>query len=694
MSSKALGNVVRVAGIAAAVVLGPGSWVGAAVLFGSGILGGAIDGSLLAREQSGVQLNVTSNEASLPVVYGIARVGLKILETRIDTSVANNNSIFRVGAFCVSSEDGSGIQGVLNVYFDEVVAIINPAFEGEPNNTGIQVPWETGPGFGDKLLAQYGLHSGADTQVVDSELDTAFTQWGSTDKGVGIAYLSLNLFREKDVYPRGLPNITVEVSGNKIYDPRSSTWAWHDNPALCILDYLTSKRYGVGAAYSERDGGSLSEIDEQSFINAANHCDELVSVPGGTQKRFRCNGWLDTGAELGANIRALETSCRGRVVYQGGKFRLVIRQVQSTETYEITEADIVGPVEIVRAGTAGTANRVMVSYIDADAQRQPNDVSWPEADTSNGFLLADNGWENAREIALRFTDDRYMAQQIGMVELRESRADTRVAVPVKEEALKLQVGEVVNFSLAGPGWTQKPFWVDAIDIAPDRTVILILEEYDATTYSLDTLNTKDTPPGTNLPAYQPGRGINGLQLRYRPTTDGTFFAWAVDLYYDLQDNAASMNVSVNYTLLDPPNPASPQSYNYDINVSGQGIHTLDDGIGGVLYLYPNVTTVLEVTATSYDGPGGAAGGGRPGKPKDADNEKATDSGSVGVILDDGSGTPIYSDRLMPGDGVFAVKATATNRAELHAKTRVTRSATDPAWADVADDGRVWFEPAP
>lgn len=83
--------------------------------------------------------------------------------------------------------------------------------------------------------------------------------------------------KKDDVWQGGLPNVSVVVKGAKVYDPRESshlstnatTWEWSDNPALCLLNYLTNSEYGCSVSYDE--------IDIDSFISLANVCDEEIT---------------------------------------------------------------------------------------------------------------------------------------------------------------------------------------------------------------------------------------------------------------------------------------------------------------------------------------------------------------------------------------------------------------------------------
>lgn len=488
MSVPGLGTIIQIGAVVAGFVVA-GPW-GARIALAGSYIGSWLKRRGLDAKQEALQINVTSNEAPLPVVYGRAKIGIKIVDVQLDSS--DTKSMAVVGALCVASEAGGGISAIEKVWFDEVLAIDGAPFEGEPRNTNIQAPWKIGTPFGELLFLQYGAHAGTDAQVVDSELDTQIAGYFPTDKGKGIAYLALWLYQQEQVYTTGVPIVTVLVKGNLVFDPRDSSTAWSDNPVLHVWDWLTSNKYGLRLP--------ASALNNQSFIDAANFADELVSIPGATtHKRFLGGGAFPTNGDPIDVLQQLLSACRAQLVPVGAGYKIVIRQATIAETFELTEDNIIGDWEFFRGGTREVPNQVSVTYIDPDLNYQPNTVLWPEPGAANGFLTADNDYLNQHHIELPLTDDEYRAQQIGMTLLKELRADVGCAVTANREALKLEQGDVVKLTHPTPGWSAKEFWVIALSINEDHNVRLLLREYDATAYNLDALNTKDSPPSTNLP---------------------------------------------------------------------------------------------------------------------------------------------------------------------------------------------------
>jgi len=156
-------------------------------------------------------------------------------------------------------------------------------------------------------------HLGSDDQVADEDLVSSVSKWTSDHRLRGIAYLYLTLDYDADAFPNGIPNVSAEIKGKKLTDFRDSSTAFSSNPALCIFDYLTDTRLGLGI--------STSNIDTTSFTTMANLCDENVTLSGGsTEKKYTCNGIVYNDIAPMQILEDLLTSCLGVLSYSNGKF--------------------------------------------------------------------------------------------------------------------------------------------------------------------------------------------------------------------------------------------------------------------------------------------------------------------------------------------------------------------------------------
>jgi hypothetical protein len=267
-----------------------------------------------------------------------------------------------------------------------------------------------------------------------------------------------------------------------------------DNPALCIRDYLLSDVYG--AAIPE------AEIDDTSFEAMANFYDEAVDqyAGGPTQERFTCSGWLDTARPVADNLQLLLATCRGNLVFQGGMYRLFTTRSVTASGVKLTRDNIIGAWAFREAGRQGKYNTVSVHYADADwGKGEPRIRDWPAAGAANTYLTEDNSLATRLEIELPMVDNVYRGEQIGMVLVKESRQSIACEMTCNEEALQLEVGDVVEVTHDTPGWDDKKFWVVGLGLMQNTNVRVALQEYDASAYTYDAQTVDDTEPNTNLP---------------------------------------------------------------------------------------------------------------------------------------------------------------------------------------------------
>lgn len=120
-------------------------------------------------------------------------------------------------------------------------------------------------------------------------------RWRNEDMQTGCAKAYLRLDPSQRVFPQGIPNVTFELCGALVYDPRVASTGWTNNAALLCAHYLTNTDYGFGANYDE-------EINEDSLIAAANVCDEEVL-------RATTVGWEFT---VGASSDTVDLDSPGR----------------------------------------------------------------------------------------------------------------------------------------------------------------------------------------------------------------------------------------------------------------------------------------------------------------------------------------------------------------------------------------------
>ena len=352
-------------------------------------------------------------------------------------------------------------------------------------------------------------HLGESDQAADSTAVSDLPNWTTAHRGRGVAYIYMRLKYDKTAFQSGVPKTSVIVQGRKVWDPRDSsqdpddtaTHVFSNNWALCVLDYLRNRDFGLGA--------TLDEIDLESFITAANISDEQVATgaegsPSPTQARYTCDGVIDTGDDPIEIMENLLTAGAGALSYSQGKYHLFAGAFV-TPTKTLTASDLAGPIEIQpRLPRANLFNAVRGTYVSPDDNHQPTDFP---ARTNALYEIEDGGEQIFRDIELPFTQDTIRAQRIAEIVLRKSRQGITVKFPAKLTALNIAVFDTVSVTLdsagANFGWTNKTFRVLGFEYSAglDEGLILSLQEDDATSYDWDggTALTFDPAPNTTLP---------------------------------------------------------------------------------------------------------------------------------------------------------------------------------------------------
>lgn len=333
---------------------------------------------------------------------------------------------------------------------------------------------------------------GITSQVMDADLAAECPEWGAKNRPLkGITYVYLRIKRSRDVFPNGLPTPRFMLTGkNDILDPRTGLTGYHDNAALCTLDYILWK-HGIGS--------TLDEVVQSTWIAAANACDEVVALPGGgTQKRYTINGSFTLDRIPVDVLDEMRSAMAGCASYSMGVWE-GHAGVASSPVMDLSEADLRGPYKVrMRPSRAQLYNAVKGTYISA-ADR------WVETDfppvTNATYEAQDGGERIYKDVKLPFCIDPYAAQRIAKTDLERHRQGIVVDYPARIIGLKLQIWNVVRLNIAAMGWTNKPFRVVDKKMSLFGGADLVLEEYSSSIYTWSSLEATlvDPAPDTSLP---------------------------------------------------------------------------------------------------------------------------------------------------------------------------------------------------
>lgn len=466
-----------IAGVGVLVVGGGGFLISSAVIagFAGAVVSSIVSGALIDEPSAGnfsaiaknILLNKRANNEPIPLIYGTRVVGGTIVYLRASTGYTTRYLKLSL-VICEGVVDSLG-----EVKLDGVF-ITDDKFNF---------------GTGKKSFAEY--KQGTETQSASSILQLS-NHYTSAHKLKGTAYIAVSLYYNQSAFPNGLPTMTTEVKGTKVYDPRTTLTQWSDNPALCIRDYLTNSRYGRDIAENL--------IDDASFTIVANYCDELVTINEISQKRYICNGVVDTQNSSLDILKKLLSSCRGFLVFSAGKYKLIADKPEIAE-FTFSEDNIIGGWTIQLGGKNTKFNKIRANFFNEAKEWQP-DLAVIE---STGLREQDSGALLEKTIDLPFTSSLAGAKMIATMNINQSRQGITCEFTATIEALRVEVGDVVYVSHATPGWDVlnnnqgKKFRVMRLAIMNKDEVRATLVEYSDSVYDFGVIEVTDTTPDTSLP---------------------------------------------------------------------------------------------------------------------------------------------------------------------------------------------------
>jgi hypothetical protein len=390
---------------------------------------------------------ITQRGSTMPhqIIYGKTRIAGGIVFQGVTD---NNKYLHTVLAFA-----GHEVQEFETIYFNDEELTLS--------GNNVTAPAK----YVGKVKIVKKLGTATQTAVTSSDLDGVSppAKWDVNCKLLTTAYLYVMLEYDADAFPNGVPEVTAIVKGKKVYDPRTSTTAWSDNPALCLRDYITSGKGGDNTTiYNYGISEDIENVDDDLVTIAANVCDHLnyPVLSGGT--RFSLNGAFTTNTTPYDAIQNLSTAMGGLLWYAQGKWRM--KPAYYTDpVLDLNEDDLRSGISVgTRHSRRDNFNVVKGTFRGPESDYQPSDfpqVPILNSATYNTFLAADGGQESVIDLQLPFTDNTTEARRIGLITLERNRQQLSVQATFGLKAFQVQVGDIIRLSNTRFDWTNKEFEV-------------------------------------------------------------------------------------------------------------------------------------------------------------------------------------------------------------------------------------------
>lgn len=420
------------------------------------------------RGASGILLTRSGTNSSIPVVYGKRR--LSGHRTHISSDGTDNANLHLVETICEGP-----IEHLEKVFFnDELVAT---STQSSGNN--LNANWTYESAYSGK--AEIYFYDGSQTAEA-SQTIPGFNDSDNTKVGKKVAYVYLKLTWDEDTYGSGAPTTTYLIKGKKVpaiggteSNNDSASLTYSSNPARCIYDYLSNTLYGKGIP--------TSLLDTTTFNNAKNYCDETVAKTASDSTavtRYETNGYVDTEQSILDNLEELLTSCRAGLV-TGDTYKLIVDEPVTVSSVTINDDNIIGNIQYLQANKKTLLNSMRVTFPDeATGFNYQENVTLVQSST-----LQNSSNDNIvlkRDMELPHTTNKEMVERISTEEINQSRQSGIVEVEVDASLIDLTVGDVVKFTNATLGQTNKTYRILQTIVKPDHRIALNMREYDTNVY--------------------------------------------------------------------------------------------------------------------------------------------------------------------------------------------------------------------
>jgi hypothetical protein len=333
-------------------------------------------------------------------------------------------------------------------------------------------------------FARVFWHLGAPGQASDARLQAYFPGvWTVDHKATGVAYLLCEFVYDETAFPSGIPNVTAQIRGAKIYDPRNGLTQFTENPALMMRHVLLHPQFGKRS--------SITATEDARIIAAANACDTAFSYTGSDLvQMYRAASVFPYGSAARDALDDLAQAMGGEWAYASGEF-YARAGVYQAPVASLTDADLA----VVQRDAGGSVSQSAITISPHRARNEKiNTVVARIWDQAAGYVqtpimpmrvdayVAADGAEISQEVTMPAVFYAYQAFHIAGIMLRDSRDPLTVVLPFKMTAYPIELFDTVNLTLARYGWATKTFRVLGRTFMPGGYVVLTLKETAAAIY--------------------------------------------------------------------------------------------------------------------------------------------------------------------------------------------------------------------
>ena len=472
-------------------------------------------------QDQGVRVQLPPNtEQKVPIVYGhVFQQGIIT-----DAKISNENKTMTY-VITLSEKTQTGTWTAGEVYWNDQRLV----FKADGKTVDYSVTSDNGTNDNLRDLVRVWLYAGGSSSTYqikgptpavnayDTIPDTTAT-YAMSDLVFAVVQLDYN--SEKGV--TGLPTMTFELTNSL------------QNPGDVWYDYMTAQRYGAGfdqadvnttTSISTTTGTSLwsisNEVPANQFVRWPPNDAGTTLSTATTQVRYQINGVLSTGDTVKTNLEKINLASASYTTFdhKSGQWKVISNRALSSgelaATYEFTDNNIIGDINLSATNLEDLYNRLEVSYPNRNTRDQSDYYKYNLPSSE----LNDLEPVNELKMQVAMVNNYIHAGRIGNIELLSSRADMVISFQADYEALQVEAGDVVRVTNSTYGFTQKPFRVTRMRETEGEDGTLVSEvtaiEYTGTVYADMTLTDMTFLGSSGIPL---ASGSAGLPPPSAPTT--------------------------------------------------------------------------------------------------------------------------------------------------------------------------------
>lgn len=403
------------------------------------------------NQERGIQIkaNTISTAESLRVIYGKHRVGGN--DVYMNTASKHNRILWI-------------IQGIGEGTLDSIYQVdsVDQVFVDDTLYTELNAK-DT-----DHTLIAYNFYDGSPTQnISDGGLWADFSAANKdyTDNLRNTAFMLWKFRWNEDVF-RGIPSRELVIKGRKLYDFRTSTTAWSDNPVLALYDFFTNSRYGIGI--------DSAIIDTVSWGDVADYCDKIYPYDSRTGPKFKVNYVINVGGIPAWDaINGLLELFRGTLNYYNGTYYLRFADLnEEASVLTIEDKHIVqnengkASLRLSQPTSTNIPTAIRVTFIDAEKD-------W----TEDSFIISDEE-SVVHDVCFEGCTDKEIAGILGHYELERLQLNRGLSGKFRDDCIFLEPGDIINFNSSSFAIEDQPMRVMSVGHSQIGLVDLALQ-YEA-----------------------------------------------------------------------------------------------------------------------------------------------------------------------------------------------------------------------